>query len=556
MTDELIAPAKLELGKNLQYLASRKSEVVNQKKDKLKTLLRAIRDHFYPRLEQQHLHEVTGMEESYQRLLSTSAELSNSQQLNFIKSLQNRVDAAMASNLGIHSDDSYPTSSLGKSTLRTSLLESIINLIQEELQSTTTGATHHEVVVGSSVTPELSEPEPALPVSPLKEPSLTVSPLSPPQRQPLAQAQWGDSLTLEKCGNPSYLLAFASIAPMSYKLEEGVYEVPANTPLVFYSDPNLQVVQLREMVSGVWLANYDIQGPMGLAQYGNLLFVVDNKSKCVFTIDVLSNEPATIYPSMHWEEEIFQTPSGIVVVDQYLIVMDCGEYGEPRPCLHVFDLRRRDFPFVCTISLDGVVIKTNTNPCRLSVKNDEKRSFYIFSDDTVVTCTLPVDLLYRPRSSAEQSSLNARLRTTKHLRANDWFGGFQKDQTSRPGSRVAKIPTPYSAAVHRSSDGRKLVYVSRSPIGETNRLSLYVWDADKDEIVRDKSEEISARLTTLLKGYDSPTHLCICTVPSSSTSSFLSSSSPREGPDRDQEESAYLLMTLHKTGTIISFKIN
>lgn len=131
---------------------------------------------------------------------------------------------------------------------------------------------------------------------------------------------------------------------------------------------------------------------MGLAKYGDYLFVADDGIKCVHTIDLRSKCPATVYPSMmnnKAEKKVFENLSGLTIVGQYLILMDFGPSEKPSPCLHIFDLHRADFRRIHTLSLEDVLTnKTIVNPYRLSLQFEEKQSFYIIGNDELVTCTL------------------------------------------------------------------------------------------------------------------------------------------------------------------------
>ena len=129
---------------------------------------------------------------------------------------------------------------------------------------------------------------------------------------------------------------------------------------------------------------------MGLAKHENFLFVVDSKDKCIHTIDLLSEYDVTVYPSMRNDLDIFASPSGLTIVDRYLIMIDCGTKNKKLgPHLHIFDLQDANFPLVNSISLQGVIDIQNTNACSLSVKEESERSFYIISEDGAsATCYL------------------------------------------------------------------------------------------------------------------------------------------------------------------------
>ena len=479
--------------------------------------------------------------------------LSNSQQLNSVKSFLYHVRAMMASTLpvsGTHYDD---RSSLENS----SLLQDIATLFENEWRTPAITAREEEQSNHSSrisVTPAPSpEPEPSPPVSPLLQ-------------------QLGKSHDiLGNSGSPTHMIAFTSTKHHTYALPDflEVFEVPANTPIICYSNPvgeynKVPRVRLREMKTGVWLAHYDFEGgePMGLAKYNDILFVADKKRKCVYFIDLSMKDVPTPYPSLQGVGEgTFHTPTGLVVVDnKYLIVLDCGTSTRPNPCLHVFDLRYPDFPFVATRSLDGKLLKTNSNLCSLSVKNDKEKSFYIFSGNDIapnpiVVCKLLERQSDDPRSSAKQSSMASRPQRTIDFD----FQGFQKEW-----KRGAGVPNPISAAVHAD---RNLVYVSSNKT--ESDMPIYVCNAGTDVIDKYRSENISKRLKDLV-GNDVPKHLCVCTVPSTSspstTSAFLSSScssssssssSSGERADRNKESAAYLVLTLKtSTHTTICLKIN
>ena len=367
------------------------------------------------------------------------------------------------------------------------------------------------------------------------------------------------------------MIAFTSTKHHTYALPDflEVFEVPANTPIICYSNPvgeynKVPRVRLREMKTGVWLAHYDFEGgePMGLAKYNDILFVADKKRKCVYFIDLSMKDVPTPYSSLQGEGT-FHTPTGLVVVDnKYLIVLDCGTSTrpnrDPESCLHVFDLRYPNFPLVGTsrsLMVDGKLLIPNSNLCSLSVKNDKKRSFYIFSGDDVapiIVCKLLERQSDDPRSSAKQSSMASRPQRTIDFD----FQGFQKEW-----KRVDRVPKPISAAVHAD---RNLVYISSNK-PESN-MPIYVCNADTDVIDKYRSENISKQLKALV-GNDVPKHLCVCKVPSTSssstTSAFLSSScsssssSSGERADRNKESGAYLVLTLKtSTQTTIWLEIN
>lgn len=226
----------------------------------------------------------------------------------------------------------------------------------------------------------------------------------PAQRRP-------DLFTLENSGKPTYMITFTLMDLRRYDLPvlggEGnqvvVHDVPAHTPIVCYSESTSQTVVLRDMDSDVVLKRYGFRRPMGLAKYLNFLFIVDGKSKCVYTIDLLSDDNnVVVFPSMKKEQNIFITPSGLAVVDQYLLVMDCGPRAKPSPYIHVFDLQASEYPLVNSFPL--LMKLQNTNPCCLSVKDEGEKSFYIISDDELVTCYL-IPLTSSTTNNAEEGSI-------------------------------------------------------------------------------------------------------------------------------------------------------
>ena len=132
--------------------------------------------------------------------------------------------------------------------------------------------------------------------------------------------------------------------------------------------------------------------PKGLARHGKFLFVVDDKMKCVHTIDLLVKSYATVHPSMSNNEEkkkTFENLSGLTIVGQYLILMDFGPSDKPNPCLHVFDLNSPGFPRVDTLPLKNVLMNFNAKSFRLSLKDNKEQSFFITGNNgELVTCRL------------------------------------------------------------------------------------------------------------------------------------------------------------------------
>ena len=250
------------------------------------------------------------------------------------------VDAPTSnSEAGNHDSSSSHSSSAVESSLQSEMRGIFTSLLDKALPS----ATRADVEDGGG--DHTNHPSSGEAASSISTSQVEGSPAPPPEL-----------FTLENSGKPTYMITFDLIAPRRYDLpvlqedhQVVVHDVPAHTPIICYSESTSQSVVLRDMDSDVVLRRYGFQKPMGLAKYLNFLFVVDCKSRCVYTIDLLSDENPIVFPSMKKEQNIFVSLSGLVVVDQYLIVMDSGPRAKLSPQLHVFDLQHSDYPLVKSI---------------------------------------------------------------------------------------------------------------------------------------------------------------------------------------------------------------
>ena len=226
------------------------------------------------------------------------------------------VDAPTSnSEAGNHDSSSSSSSSHSSSSVESSFQSELRGIFTSLLDKALLSATRAAVEDGGG--DHTNHPSSGEAASSISTSQVEGSPAPPPEL-----------FTLENSGKPTYMITFDLIAPRRYDLpalqedhQVVVHDVPAHTPIICYSEATSQSVVLRDMDSDVVLRRYGFQKPMGLAKYLNFLFVVDCKSRCVYTIDLLSDDNPIVFPSMKKEQNIFVSPSGLVVVDQYLITL-------------------------------------------------------------------------------------------------------------------------------------------------------------------------------------------------------------------------------------------